>query len=240
MKIYKKILIITISSTALMGCKNSLFSQHIACNDEQGLALVDQVIQQRLNQSLDQDLKTLIEKGQIKDLDPAKLKLSAKTISFKMSDSRTEFIDPNSPKTSCAIDLNVTIPSDLITKSDEVRAQLSQDSTSQQADSLDLFLDHGKMDLVLEYVLQPTDKKDKVLASVQNFHAVNQVISDTLITAFLKPQIEKNQIQMQEQQHLKEQRQAAVERASAALEAQQAVEAASAAAVEAAYDASYE
>lgn len=65
-----------------------------------------------LEKSLERELKLLIKDGS--DLDPAKLKLSAKNIQFSLADSRTDFIDPNSPKTSCSIDLTVTVPSDLI------------------------------------------------------------------------------------------------------------------------------
>ncbi len=78
----------------------------------------------------------LIKDGSIKDLDPAKLKLSAKNIQFSLADSRTDFIDPNSPKTSCSIDLTVTVPSDLIKKSDEARSKVDALSVEAQANNL--------------------------------------------------------------------------------------------------------
>ena len=101
----------------LVGC-NSLFTKHVKCDDEAALGLVTKVLQDDLEKSLDSELKALIGNRSIKDLDPAKLKLSAKNIQFALTDSRTDFIDPNSPKTTCSIDLVATIPSDLIKKSD--------------------------------------------------------------------------------------------------------------------------
>lgn len=241
MNIYKKMTVLLLSTSVLVGCKTTLFSEHLACNDETGLTLVNQLIQDHLNQSLDQNLKRLIGDGAIKDLDPAKLKLSAKSIVFKTSDSRTEFIDPNSPKIRCAIDLSVTIPMDLIKKSDEARDKLQKISTSQQADELDLYLDQGKINLVLAYVLQPTDKKDKVLAEITNFNQLNQVVADTLTYAFLQPQIEKNLIHLKEeqkQQQFQQHRANLVQEAYTALETQNATSEAEYAAQEA-YDAAY-
>ena len=54
--------------------------------------------------------------------------------------------------------------------------------------------ENNKIHLTLEYVLQPTDKGDKVLALLKNTSNVQTLISETLTYAFLKPQIEKNQI----------------------------------------------
>lgn len=137
----------------------------------------------------------LIKDGSIKDLDPAKLKLSAKNIQFSLADSRTDFIDPNSPKTSCSIDLTVTVPSDLIKKSDEARSKVDALSVEAQANNLGVNYENNKINLTLEYVLQPTDKGDKVLAQIKNSSDMQTLVSDTLTYAFLKPQIEKNQVQ---------------------------------------------
>jgi hypothetical protein len=195
MKFYKKILTISMVVLSITGCKGSLFSDHIACDDKDGLALLQQMLKNDVDKTLDRELKSLIAEGSIKDLDPAKLKLSAENISFSLTDSRTEFIDPNSPKTTCAIDLTATIPSDVVKKSDEARQKVERMSTAEQADELGLDFENGKVTLVLSYLLQPTDKKDKVLAVIKNGNNVNALVSDTLTYAFLKPQIEKNQVQ---------------------------------------------
>ncbi len=55
--------------------------------------------------------------------------------------------------------------------------------------------ENNKINLTLEYVLQPTDKGDKVLAQIKNSSDMQTLVSDTLTYAFLKPQIEKNQVQ---------------------------------------------
>lgn len=199
MKVYKKILTISAVALSLTACKSTLFSDHISCDDESGLALVQQIINDDLNKTLDQELKSLIAEGSIKDLDPAKLKLSAQSVNFNLLDSRTEFIDPNSPKTSCSIDLTATIPSDLVKKSDEARVKVERMSTTAQAEELGLDFDNGKVSLVLEYTLQPTDKKDKVLATLKNTQALNVLVADTLTYAFLKPQIEKNEIKLNQE-----------------------------------------
>jgi len=193
MKLNNKTLVVFALVLALTGC-NSLFSKHVKCDDESATSLVTQVLQDNLEQSLERELKELIKNGSIKDLDPAKLKLSAKNIQFSLVDSRTDFIDPNSPKTTCSIDLTATIPSDLVKKSDEARAKVDAVSVEEHANNLGVNYENNKIHLTLEYVLQPTDKGDKVLALLKNTSNVQTLISETLTYAFLKPQIEKNQI----------------------------------------------
>ena len=194
MKLNNKILIVFASALALTGC-DKLFSNHVKCDDESATSLVTQVLNDNLEKSLERELKLLIKDGSIKDLDPAKLKLSAKNIQFSLADSRTDFIDPNSPKTSCSIDLTVTVPSDLIKKSDEARSKVDALSVEAQANNLGVNYENNKINLTLEYVLQPTDKGDKVLAQIKNSSDMQTLVSDTLTYAFLKPQIEKNQVQ---------------------------------------------
>ena len=194
MKLNNKILIAFTSSLALTGC-DKLFSNHVQCDDESATSLVTQVLNDNLEKSLERELKLLIKDGSIKDLDPAKLKLSAKNIQFSLADSRTDFIYPNSPKTSCSIDLTVTVPSDLIKKSDEARSKVDALSVEAQANNLGVNYENNKINLTLEYVLQPTDKGDKVLAQIKNSSDMQTLVSDTLTYAFLKPQIEKNQVQ---------------------------------------------
>ena len=193
MKLNNKTLVVFASALALIGC-NNLFSNHVKCDDESATSLVTQVLKDDLAQSLEGELKALIKNGSIKDLDPAKLKLSAKNIQFSLLDSRTDFIDPNSLKTTCSIDLTATIPSDLVKKSDEARAKVDVVSVEEHANSLGVNYENNKIHLTLEYVLQPTDKGDKVLALLKNTSNVQTLISETLTYAFLKPQIEKNQI----------------------------------------------
>ena len=187
------LLIISTLSVALSGC-NNLFSKHVKCDDESGLKLVEEVLRENLNKSLENELKGFIQRGEIKDLDPAKLKLSAQSVQFKLVDSRTDHIDPDSTKTTCSLDLTVTIPSDLLKKSDEARAKVSSDSVDTQALKENIDYTSGKITQVLNYTLQPTDKGDKVIASVVDINTTRKFISDTLLYAFLKPQIEKNQI----------------------------------------------
>ena len=193
MKLNNKTLVVFASTLVLTGC-NNLFSNHVKCDDESATSLVTQVLKDDLAQSLEGELKALIKNGSIKDLDPAKLKLSAKNIQFSLLDSRTDFIDPNSPKTTCSIDLTATIPSDLVKKSDEARAKVDVMSVEEHANNLGVNYENNKIHLTLEYVLQPTDKGDKVLALLKNTSNVQTLISETLTYAFLKPQIEKNQI----------------------------------------------
>ena len=193
MKLNNKTLVVFVSTLALTGC-NNLFSNHVKCDDESATSLVTQVLKDDLAQSLEGELKALIKNGSIKDLDPAKLKLSAKNIQFSLLDSRTDFIDPNSPKTTCSIDLTATIPSDLVKKSDEARAKVEVVSVEEHANNLGVNYENNKIHLTLKYVLQPTDKGDKVLALLKNTSNVQTLISETLTYAFLKPQIEKNQI----------------------------------------------
>lgn len=189
----KTFLIISSLSVVLSGC-NSIFSKHVKCDDESGLKLVEEVLREDLNKSLENELKGFIQRGEIKDLDPAKLKLSAQSVQFKLVDSRTDHIDPDSTKTTCSLDLTVNIPSDLVKKSDEARTKVGFDTVEAQAlkESIDYI--SGKINKDLQYTLQPTDKGDKVIASVTDTNVIRKFISDTLLYAFLKPQIEKNQI----------------------------------------------
>lgn len=236
MKLNNKTFFVLISTLALAGC-NKLFSKHVKCDDESATSLVIQVLQDDLAQSLEQELKALIKNGAIKDLDPTKLKLSAKNIQFALADSRTDFIDPNSPKTSCSVDLTATIPSDLVKKSDEARTKVDAVSVEQHANNLGVNYENNKVHLTLEYVLQPTDKGDKVLALLKNISDVQTLLSETLTYAFLKPQIEKNQIRSLEANKAAVQRNNAENIAySASNEAIEAADAATTAASEAYYE----
>ncbi|WP_180060066.1 hypothetical protein [Acinetobacter sp. YH12128] len=198
MSFYKNILAIGVVAVCVTGCKGNLFSKHIACDDTEALLLVNQVLKDNLTNQLESELKSLISDGAIKDLDPAKLKLSAQSINFTLMDSRTEFIDPNSSKTNCSIDLATILPSDVVKKSDEARVKVDRYSTESQANDLGVDFDNNKINLTLEYTLQPSDKGDKIFTLVKNTNNFNTLISDTLTYAFLKPQIEKNQIKLKE------------------------------------------
>ena len=200
MKLCKKILGISLVALSVTACNSNLFSEHIACDNTEALTLVNQVLKDDLTKALENQLKSLISEGAIKDLDPAKLKLSAQSINFTLVDSRTEFVDPNSPKTTCSIDLSTVLPSDLVKKSDEARAKVDRYSTEGQASDLGVDFENNKIKLTLEYTLQPTDKGDKVFALVKNSNNINTLISDTLTYAFLKPQIDKNEIKLKEAQ----------------------------------------
>ncbi|MEB6666579.1 hypothetical protein MXM33_05995 [Acinetobacter vivianii] len=228
----KKVLYVTtLLSIGLIGCKNPI-SKHVDCDDPSAISLVQTVLKNDLDKRLDKELKSLIEGNVIKDLDPAKLKLSGKNVQYNIVDSRTDFIDPNSTRTKCAIDLTVVIPDDTIKKSNEARKKIEEDSIDKQATKLDVEYESNKVKLILQYVLQPTDKGDKVLAVVENTGNVQKLVSDILVYAFLKPQIEKNIIKNNEAARVY-QRQA--ERAYN--EAQEAADAAAQEAVDAAAEA---
>ena len=137
MKVNKKLLLSLVLFIPLAGC-NNMFKKHVKCDDQAATGLVTQVLQDDIARALDLELKALIKEGSIKDLDPTKLKVSAKSIQFTMADSRTDFIDPNSPKTTCSVDLVATIPSDLIRKSDEARTKINVISVDEQATNLNL------------------------------------------------------------------------------------------------------
>jgi hypothetical protein len=170
------------------------FDKHVKCNDETAVNLITEVLKGDLDKTLEKNLKELIQNGSIKDLDPAKLKLSAKNVQFNLVDSRTEFVDPNSPKTTCAIDLTASLPSDLVKKADEASIKVNGKTALAKANELNLDFNNNKVELVLNYIIQPTDKGDKVLATVTNKAELQTFLSETLTYAFLKPQIEKNEI----------------------------------------------
>ena len=184
---------------SLSGC-GTIFSKHLQCDDESANQLIHTILKDDLNKSLENELKQLISAGNIKDLDPAKLKLTAQNIQFLTKDSRTDFIDPNSTKTQCSIDLNISIPSDLVKKSNEARSKVDVQNVESQANELGINFTNNKVDLILEYVLQPSDSGEKVFAVLKNTQNINTLVADTLTYAFLKPQIEKNQIRLEEEQ----------------------------------------
>ncbi len=184
---------------SLSGC-GTIFSKHLQCDDESANQLIHTILKDDLNKSLENELKQLISARNIKDLDPAKLKLTAQNIQFLTTDSRTDFIDPNSTKTQCSIDLNISIPSDLVKKSDEARSKVDVQNVESQANELGINFTNNKVDLILEYVLQPSDSGEKVFAVLKNTQNINTLVADTLTYAFLKPQIEKNQIRLEEEQ----------------------------------------
>ena len=197
MKLNKKILLIAFSTISLTGC-DQVFSKHIKCDDVNAVELVQKVLKDNLDKTLEHDLKSLINRQVIKDLDPAKLKLSSQNIQYSLLDSRTDRIDPDSTKTTCSIDLTVTLPSDIVKKSDEARAMDNTSSVDEQATKLNLDLRNNKIQMVLTYVIQPTDKGDKVIATVSNSENMNRLTADTLTYAFLKSQFEKNKIRYEQ------------------------------------------
>ena len=194
-----KILILSMVCLSLSGC-GTIFSKHLQCDDESANQLIHTILKDDLNKSLENELKQLISARNIKDLDPAKLKLTAQNIQFLTADSRTDFIDPNSTKTQCSIDLNISIPSDLVKKSNEARSKVDVQNVESQANELGINFTNNKVDLILEYVLQPSDSGEKVFAVLKNTQNINTLVADTLTYAFLKPQIEKNQIRLEEEQ----------------------------------------
>ncbi len=120
-------------------------------------------------------------------------------------------------------------------------------SVEQHANNLDVDYENNKVHLTLEYVLQPTDKGDKVLALLKNTANIQTLLSETLTYAFLKPQIEKNQIRNLEASKSAVQRNNAeniaysasdevVEAADAATEAAEAAQAAQVVPDESAYE----
>lgn len=193
MKLNKKIIAVMITAVSLSAC-NSMSSKHVACDDKDAVSIATQVLQENLDKTLSENLKDLITQNYIKDLDPAKLKLSAKSVQFSLVDSRTEHVDPNSPKTECTIDLTATLPSDLVKKADDTRVKLNEVTVAGYADSLGLDYEGNKIKLELMYTIQPTDKGDKILVKLKNQSNMLTLISNTLTYAFIKPQIEKNQI----------------------------------------------
>lgn len=190
---FKNQKVLSLLSVALiLSACGPLGNKHVKCNDESALTLVQQVLHDDLSQALDKELKDLIKNNAIRDLDPNKLKLSVNQIKFNLNDTRTDFIDPNSPKTTCSVDLETLIPADLVKKSEEARKKAGVVSVVDEANNLGLNFSNNKVQMTLEYILQPTDKGDKVLAVVKNTKEMHQLLSDTLTYAFLKPQIEKN------------------------------------------------
>ena len=197
MKLKKNILILGLLPVTLMGC-NGAFSKHVKCDDVAGLGLVETVLKEQLDKSLDKDLKDLINRSVVNDLDPAKLKLSAKSVQYALRDSRTDHIDPDSTKTSCSLDLTISIPADLVKKSNEAREVDGADTIEVQANKNNVDFSNGKIEMVLNYVLQPTDKGDKVIATVLETESARKLVSDTLVYAFLKPQFDKNRVQAEQ------------------------------------------
>ncbi|MDM1761576.1 hypothetical protein [Acinetobacter sp. 251-1] len=197
MKLNKKILLMAFTIMSLTGC-DKVFSKHIKCDDVNAVGLVQKVLKDNLDKTLEHDLKSLINRQVIKDLDPTKLKLSSQNIQYSLLDSRTDHIDPDSTKTKCSIDLTVTLPSDIVKKSDEARAMDNASSVDEQAEKLDLDLRNNKIQMVLSYIIQPTDKGDKVIATVSNSENMNRLTADTLTYAFLKSQFEKNKVRYEQ------------------------------------------
>ncbi|MDV2439143.1 hypothetical protein QR665_06555 [Acinetobacter gerneri] len=193
MQLYKKNLCILISVLALTGC-NQFGSKHVKCDDEKAMTTLKEQLAEGLDAALAKELKSLIKIGAIKDLDPAKLKASAKTVQFNLADNRTDFIDPNSPKTHCSLDLSINISSDLVKKSDEARKKVDEISAADQIDEAGLKFENNQIKTVLEYQLQPTNKGDKTIVILKNNAKAEKISSDILLYAFLKPQIEKNLI----------------------------------------------
>ena len=62
-----KKLILSVTVLGLAGC-NSLFDQHVKCNDETANSLIYQVLKDDLNNSLESQLKDLIRQSQINRL----------------------------------------------------------------------------------------------------------------------------------------------------------------------------
>jgi hypothetical protein len=191
----KNILLTTLLSISLAGC--NMFDKHVKCDDPKGLELVKESVKNSITTLLDKDLKLLISSKTVNDLDPSKLKLSLNNVKFDYQDSRTDNIDPDSTKTVCSIDLTITIPQEIIKKSDISREYYNKNNFEKQATDLNIIYNQGKIEIPLTYILQPTDKGDKIIAYIQNDTDIKSLIKDTLIYAFLKNQIDKDEINSQ-------------------------------------------
>lgn len=178
----------------LSGC-NGVGSKHVKCTDPAVEPLLKESVQKQVEKSLDANLKQLIQQGSIKDLDPAKLKVMAKNLQYKFEDVRTDFIDPDSSKTTCVVSFEATIPANIVKKSDEVRVQYDAKNMAAAALAKDIDLsDNNKVSSNLSFVLHPTDDGKKIFLDFNNFVDVKTLLSETLVYAFIQPQVEKNQI----------------------------------------------
>ena len=175
--------------------------KHLKCDDPNAIVLLQKNLQEQLEKKLDIGLKDLIKKNLLEDVDTSKLQVSAKSIQFNLMDSRTNHIDPDSPKTICAIDLTTTIPSDIIKKSDSVRNIANTSNTEDQAQKLELDFTQSKVKITLDYILQPSDKGDKIFATITNSDKLTTLLSDTRFYAFIKPQVDSGKIGFNGQQH---------------------------------------
>lgn len=169
------------------------------CNSEQTKQQVQQLIVDKIAEQSKNSIKRIIHDGT--EVDIAPLGKMVKSLNVSVQDIRTEQADAHSKKHQCAGTVSIQIPSAMVEEADLARKikEEGQNSVQQEALLADLKFDNNAIVFEYLYKVQPTDDGKKQHVVVENGHLVSRFASNIVIDAMLKPSLEKQQREYEEQ-----------------------------------------
>lgn len=207
-----KIMSFIIAVTMLSGCGKvkEMAAGDARCDSDASKQLVTEVFSQALSDQSTNLIKEMIQNEDI-TIDMGKLRSTLKQITFNVENVRTNSDDPNSKKMYCATDFTVKIPDQVIKDADASRAVYEDNNVAQAAVLDNLTFEMNQLKKEIEYTVQPTDDKKKILLTLENADTMAAFVSNVVVDALAKSARQTAAEQAQQQA----QKQAAQEQADA-------------------------
>lgn len=180
---YAALLSITLTTSCSM-----LPGSKVKCNDEDSINTAIAAFKTNLDKKINTDFKDIVKNDDFKNLDNAKLRALVNSISYTLTDTRTDRRDPDSDQVICTGTLAVNIPSDIIKNSNSSRDIKQVQSVQEEADKSNLNFDKSKVIYDLSYTVQPSDDRKKIFVALNNMNeSMVPFISNNIFYALIKP-----------------------------------------------------
>lgn len=168
------------------------------CDAENTKKQLQQLILDKITEQSKNSIKRIIHDGTEVDIKP--LGQMVKSLNISIQDVRTEQAGVNGKQYQCESVVSIQIPNAMIEEADLARKfkEEGQPSIHQEALMTDLRYDNNTVLYDVKYKIQLTgDKKQHIV--VENGHVFGRFVSDIVIDAMLKPTLEKQQREYEEQ-----------------------------------------
>lgn len=180
---------------SLVGCDkiSTLTQKSVDCNDPAAIDLVKTTFHKAILNATKDSVQNS------NNIDSANLRATINQITLLLDDIRTSKKDPQSTKNFCVGSLKATINDDIISRANFVREHYSNKMVADDAfvQGIDFDANHTTYDI--EYAVQPTDDGKKVFVELQNGTEVASFLANVVIDAS-----QKNDVQNQKSQQIKE------------------------------------
>lgn len=180
---------------SLAGCDkiSALTQKSVDCTDPVAVDLVKTTFQKAILNATKDSVQNS------NNTDSANLRATINQMTLLLDDIRTSKKDPQSTKNFCVGSLKATINADVINRADFVREHYGNKLVADDAfiQGIDFEANHTTYDI--EYAVQPTDDGKKVFVELQNGTEVANFLANVVIDAS-----QKNEVQTQKSQQIKE------------------------------------